>query len=264
MKKQHRVLNIVPSSGKEQDWDILQAVKAGYVAAKKILPQGIDLRETWWKINNQGESGSCVGWVTADGLLKWHFVKNKKIRSGEMLSVRFIWMASKEVDEYDERPTSFIDKAGTSLKAALDVARKFGCIKATDLPFETTKFYRGTEQDLYAKASRYKILSYYNLARSNSNKLLNWKKWLAFGGGPIAFSLFPDKAFLKATPANCRLDTYEGFGDTGGHAAVMVGYEPGYFIIRNSWGSRWGKKGFAWLSDDYMLQAVQEAYGIAV
>ena len=34
------------------------------------LPASVDLREVWWKINDQASTGSCVGWGTADGLLR--------------------------------------------------------------------------------------------------------------------------------------------------------------------------------------------------
>jgi len=35
----------------------------------------------------------------------------------------------------------------------------------------------------------------------------------------------------------------------GGHYVVAVGYGPGYFIIRNSWGSDWGMQGNFYISD---------------
>ncbi|HUJ37548.1 MAG TPA: hypothetical protein VLW88_07710, partial [Hyphomicrobium sp.] len=67
-----RILNCVPSSGTEKDWQFEHAAAAGMIAAAPI-PQAKDLRENWWSINDQGSTGSCVGWATADGVLRWHF-----------------------------------------------------------------------------------------------------------------------------------------------------------------------------------------------
>lgn len=36
-----------------------------------------------------------------------------------------------------------------------------------------------------------------------------------------------------------------------GHAVVIVGYDEDGFIIKNSWGSTWGDKGYGWISFDY-------------
>ena len=44
-------------------------------------------------------------------------------------------MASKETDEFTTHPTSFIEGAGTSLKAAMDAARNYGVVTDKVLPF---------------------------------------------------------------------------------------------------------------------------------
>ena len=57
----------------------------------------------------------------------------------------------------------------------------------------------------------------------------------------------------------------------GGHAWCIVGYQDeasvpggGYFIVRNSWGTGWGDRGFAYASNDYARDAFTEAYGAVV
>ena len=34
------------------------------------------------------------------------------------------------------------------------------------------------------------------------------------------------------------------FSDNNNHAVLVVGYGPGYFLVKNSWGSNWGEDGF--------------------
>src|SRR5215207_8302632 len=123
-----RILNVVPSRNTEQDWSVENAVGAGLLPLAPPVPPSVDLRETWWPVGDQGGTGSCVGWAAADSVLRWHFVKAGRMPETQTLSVRYIWMAAKESDEFSERPSTFIESDGTSLKAALDVARKYGVV----------------------------------------------------------------------------------------------------------------------------------------
>jgi hypothetical protein len=149
------------------DWRIDAAIDSGMLRAAAPIPVKKDLREPWWKIGDQGETGSCVGWACADSVLRWQFVKAGRVDPSEMLSVRFIWMAAKETDEFTSQPTTFIETDGTSLKSALDIARKYGCVKDRELPFGSCKLYPGEPETFYALASQLKIASYVNLNRTS-------------------------------------------------------------------------------------------------
>ena len=138
-----RILNCLPSQDQEQDWSLVHAKDAGVVAAAPPIPAAKDLRQPWWKISDQGSTGSCVGWASADAVLRWHFVKAGRLAKTERLAVRFQWMAAKETDAFTSQPTTFIDSDGTSLKAALDIARRYGAVKGNVLPFESGKLYSG-------------------------------------------------------------------------------------------------------------------------
>ena len=41
----------------------------------------------------------------------------------------------------------------------------------------------------------------------------------------------------------------------GGHAMVVVGYDEPQrrFLVRNSWGTSWGRQGYGTMSYDYLL-----------
>ena len=128
-----RILNCKPSRDTEKDWRFEHAAQAGLLATVAAIPATKDLREPWWKIADQASTGSCVGWASTDSVIRWHFVKAKELGKNELLSPRFVWMASKETDEFVSQPTTFIETEGTSLKAALDIARKFGTALRTGL-----------------------------------------------------------------------------------------------------------------------------------
>lgn len=261
MKKSERILNCVSSKDKHQDWRIEKAIKMGYLPAKLELPPLVDLRNDWWQVGNQGTTGSCVGWATASSLLRYHFTKARKIKKQEKISVRFIWMASKEMDEYTDYPTTFIDDAGTSLKTALNVARKFGALKAEILPFEG-KMVKIKEDNFLKIAGKLKVKAFFSLAPKKSEKIKLFKAWLAYNG-PILTRLDCDSTW-DSVKADGLLKKYDSKSASGGHAISIVGYTPTHFIVRNSWGTGWADKGFAYASYEYTLAAFNEAYGIIV
>ncbi|NOQ24131.1 MAG: hypothetical protein GQ564_02115 [Bacteroidales bacterium] len=260
MKNNKRILNCIDSRNIENDWTINTAADSDILTAPSRIPNEIDLREKWWKINDQKATGSSVGWAATDSVIRWHFVKEGRLSSKELLSIRFIWMSSKETDEFNRRPTTFIENAGTSLKAALDIARKFGCVKDKDLPFEPSDLFPGKENVFYSNAANFRIRTYYNL--NSGEKLNNWRHWLA-SNGPILTRLDVDDEWYDATDKNGNLDSYNYKG-YGGHAIAIVGYTKDRFIIRNSWGEDWGDNGYAYASNNYAEDAFTESYGISI
>lgn len=254
-----RILNVEPSPKTDEDWTFETAENADMVAAAPRVPASKDLRSSWWKVADQGSTGSCVGWACADSVLRWHFVKNGRVSRTEKLSPRFVWMASKETDPFITRPTTFIEAEGTSLKAALDIARKFGAVRDSVLPFGSGRLYQGEASTFYAIAAQLKILAYFNLGRSQTI----WRIWLATKG-PILTRLDVDATWYDAAEAGGNLDAYQPQTARGGHAVALVGYRPGRFIVRNSWGTNWGDGGFAYASAAYAEEAFTEAYGVAV
>jgi hypothetical protein len=254
-----RILNCIPSRETENDWRVESALAAGILAAAPI-PQSKDLRERWWAINDQGSTGSCVGWATADSVLRWHFVKAGRLSQTQLLSPRFIWMAAKETDEFTTRPTTFIETDGTSLKAALDIARSYGCVDDQVLPFASGKLYPRDVATFYATAAQLKIASYINLGQN----LVHWRQWLGTKG-PILTRLNCDNTWMNAKATHGKLDAYDAMSADGGHAVALVGYDPNQFIVRNSWGTTlWGDKGFGYASNAYAAAAFTEAYGVNV
>ncbi|MGH3012016.1 MAG: C1 family peptidase [Gaiellaceae bacterium] len=254
-----RILNVEPSPKTEEDWTFETAAEADLVTAAPSIPSSKDLRATWWKVGDQGSTGSCVGWACADSMLRWHFVKGGRIAETTPLSPRFLWMASKETDPFLTRPSTFIETEGTSLKAALDIARKFGAVRDSVLPFGSGRLYPGQAGTFYAIAAQLKITAYFNLGTNQTS----WRIWLATNG-PILTRLNVEDAWYKATANDGNLDEYLPDTTRGGHAVALVGYRSGRFIVRNSWGTDWGDGGFAYASLAYAQDAFTEAYGVVV
>ena len=120
----------------------------------------------------------------------------------------------------------------------------------------TGKLSMMSRASFYSLAAKLRISSFHNLGRS----LTNWRRWLAFQG-PILTRLGVDRTWDRATATGGHLATYQPNTVRGGHAVCIVGYTKRYFIVRNSRGTGWGDKGFAYASNDYAADAFTEAYG---
>jgi len=259
----NRICNLVPSRNTEQDWHIEHAIESNAISAPLAAPpSSVDLRAAWWNIGNQESTGSCVGWASTDGVARYHMVKGNKLPQTGRLSPRATWMASKETDQFVNRPSTFIENSGTSLKAAMDFLRKHGTVLESVLPFHiSTNMYLGGENTFYSMASTRRISAYFNLLKN----FTNWKNWLATHG-PIMVGLNVDKTWDNATATNGNLDTFQPNTVRGGHAVCVVGYTTtGRFIIRNSWGTGWGDNGFAYAKESYIVAGFfNESYGVTI
>ena len=258
----HRICNIMPSRGTDKDWPYETAIASEAVTAVAAPPTTVDLRATWWNIGDQEDTGSCVGWASTDGVMRYHLVKAGKLGQKERVSPRATWMSSKETDEFVNRPETFIEGAGTSLKAAMDICRKYGVVPEAMLPFRiTTKMYTGDENSFFATASQRRISAYYNMKKNFGQ----WRNWLA-AHGPIMVALNVDATWDNATATQGKLDTFQPNTVRGGHAVCLVGYTKDQrFIVRNSWGTGWGAKGFAFASEAYITKAFfNESFGVTL
>jgi len=253
-----RICNMKASLKPEKDFTIVQAFAAVGQDLKAAPPKKVDLREAWWVVKDQGSTGACAGF-SASSLLEYCFTKTNVLKPSETISPRAIWMAAKETDEFNDRPTTFIEQEGTSLTAVLKFIQRFGSIREAVMPFNS--LYTQTAQDFYGQAAALRIGSYYNLTKNQSS----WQQWIS-KYGPIYAAINVDGSWMKASKSRGVIKVYSNYEMYGGHAILICGYDQDkdYFICKNSWGTSWGDEGYAYCSSDWCKQAVLEAYGVSV
>lgn len=257
-----RICNLKRSRKTETDWKLEHALQSGAIRQAAAAPGAVDLRQTWWEIGDQEDTGSCVGWASTDGVMRYHLQKAGKLGENDHLSVRCTWMASKETDPDISRATTFVEEAGTYLKTAMDVCRKWGVVPEAMLPFKiNTLMFAGPEATFYSTAAQRRATAYYNTGRDPAQ----WRTWLS-SHGPILAGIDVDATWDNATATHGLLDAFQPNTVRGGHAVCIVGYrDDGRFIVRNSWGTAWGDKGFGYASEAYIAAAFYpESYGITV
>jgi hypothetical protein len=227
------------------------------------LPASVDLRRPWLAISDQGETASCVGWAVADSCLRWHLVKEGRLQPDQRLSARYVWMSAKETDQREEYPSTFLESDGTSLKAGLDVVRKWGVVLESELPWQGPLATIAPEA-FNKSAKRRRIMAYYNLGddsvEDRSAYFPEWRRWL-HENGPVLVLIAEDRNLQTTTG---ELDHFDKDSVKGSHAAALFGYGPDHFLLRSSWGTDWGELGYARMSLEYTAQAVIESYGVMV
>lgn len=123
----------------------------------------------------------------------------------------------------------------------------------------------------YAFAQSYQAVKYYRLGlpgTAPTKALSEIKKSLA-AQLPVMFGFSVYSSMPGVGDGKGEIP-YPGPGDKleGGHAVVAVGYddgkkvgkEKGALLIRNSWGTEWGDKGYGWLSYSYVESGLAEDF----
>jgi hypothetical protein len=253
-----RLLNVEPSHDRHEDWP---AHKDGRLTDKPP-PAACDLREgrPWYRVRDQGQTGSCVGWALADSVMRWQLVEAGRLPPSERLSPRFVWMASKEYRAQrllptEWRPSTFLEEAATTAKDALEVVRRYGVVTNRALSW-TGSLNRGPVEEFFERAAEYRIAAYYTL--DGDDRELHWRQWLD-QHGPVLTVIDVDRRFASGAE---RLERFTPRRHAFKHACALVGYDRDGFIIRNSWGRRWGAGGDAVATPEWLAEGARETYGV--
>jgi C1A family cysteine protease len=202
------------------------------------LPQHVDLRAVCPQIEDQGQTGSCV----ANAIVGALEVHQRKARLPVTdLSRLFLYYNARALDKKEHEDCgSFIHKGMAALMA-------FGVCEERMWPYLEPMFSTRPTEAAYQNATHYEAVQFARTPRGKS-------ALAALAQGlPVAFGM--------SVPGNC----YHAAGETGvmpmpeelpdpgqpsGHAMLLVGYDLGKesYLVRNSWGERWGENGYCWIS----------------
>lgn len=247
--------SIIPDSPDYRDW-IVESVHPSITSTgQETLPVLVDYSNDTPDVGDQGDYGSCVGWASVRGLREWMYQKTtgKKIH----LSIRFVWMAAKETDHFEIN--SFVANAGTSVKTAFKVLKKYG-VPESDFYKDDQEliFFNSLKEkrDFFFNASKFRIFNYYMLTTNEIRKshLANI--------GPFVVTVPINKTWQRVGANGIIEDKPEG-PIIGGHALLVVGYDDEHqrFKFKNSWGKAWGDKGFGYFSYTYAKDTMWSAIG---
>jgi C1A family cysteine protease len=197
------------------------------------LPAKIDLRAQCSPVEDQGQLGSCTANALAGAL---EFLELKEKQPLVDLSRLFIYYNERVIEH------SVKQDSGAMLRDGIKTLAKQGVCPEKQWPYAIKQFAKKPAAACYAQAKLHTISSYQRLSSTDEMRAC-----LA-AGYPFVFGFTVYESFESETMARTGVLNLPKKSERaiGGHAVCAVGYDDKTqrFLVRNSWGLDWGKKGY--------------------
>lgn len=215
-----------------------------YGAVRKIparLPRKVDLRTQCSPVEDQGELGSCTGNALAGAV---EFLEKKDKVLFIDVSRLFIY--------YNERAIegTIRSDSGAMIRDGIKTLAKQGVCSEEKWPYVISKFSVKPTAACYKEAAKRQITSYERILTVDEMRTC-----LA-DGYPFVFGFTVYESFESQQVANSGVVPMPKPKERvlGGHAVLAVGYDDRKkrFVVRNSWGTDWGLKGYFMMPYAYL------------
>ena len=212
------------------------------ITAPVDIPDKFDLKSIMPPVYDQGRLGSCTANAIA-GAIESVFHASKQIDFTP--SRLFIY--------YNERALegTIQSDAGAEIRDGIKTVARQGVCPEPMWPYEIAKFTTKPKKACYDDGAKNIALLYERVAQDP-----NVIEQLIAGGRPIIFGFSVYTAFEGPAVAKTGILNLPEPHETllGGHAVLCVGYDrPNQrFLIRNSWGPKWGQQGYFTMPYDYL------------
>ena len=229
-----------------------------FAAAPKVmkaLPPKADLRPGCPPVYDQGQLGSCTANAIA-GAIEFDQIKQKV---KEFTPSRLFIYYNERVMEHDVP----LDN-GAQIRDGIKSVAKQGVCPEAMWPYDDENkdpdpcpecpYAQKPPKECYAEAKKHKVQSYRRVI-----PVLNSLKGCLASGYPFVFGFTVYASFEGQKVADTGIVPMPASGEAvvGGHAVVGVGYDDSkqQFIVRNSWGKKWGIKGYFMMPYAYLTDS---------
>lgn len=210
----------------------------------------INLRGLSGLVEDQGTLHSCVGNAITNAfelMTRWHAPLSFK-----ELSRLFVYYQSRVLEDSENK-----DDGVYSIRNALKACSQYGLCTEALWPYDESKVNEEPSKECYIDAVNRKIVNYRRLNKvSDVIEVLNFGKPVVIGA-----DVFTD--FDMMDPGNTVIKMPDaGASPDGSHAMCIVGYSiPDFhFIVKNSYGNKWGDSGYCVMPFDYFNKHVYESW----
>lgn len=231
--------------------DHLFALSYPAPATEPVLPRAVDLRRLYpndiMPPYDQGRCGSCVGNAIA---FCFDFTARRQGEQGYLPSRLFIYYGAREIEN------TIASDAGCEIRNGIKVVASLGAPPEALWTYDIAKFAAKPKLAAYtAGASRLAV----EYTRVNNVRSSQEIRAALSAGLPVVLGMSVYGSFESVATAMTGFVTMPQPTEPmlGGHCMVAVGYRPSAdgppeFIVRNSWGSRWGDHGYCYIPEAYL------------
>lgn len=231
-------------------------------------PPKVDLRQWCSPIEDQGELGSCTAHAGV-GMIEYY--ERKAFGRHINASRSFLYKATRKLG-------GFKGDSGAFLRTTMGAMALFGVVPERYWPYKIKQFDKEPPAFCYAFAQSFKSLVYYRLdppKAAPEDTLTAIKTHLA-SQMPAMFGFSVYESIFDSDSGKIPFPTNKE-EMVGGHAIMAVGYDDtlkiknqrpggkqttGAFLIRNSWGTSWGDKGYGWLPYAYVAEYLADDWWV--
>ncbi len=213
----------------------------------KALPAKVDLRSKCPKVYDQGQLGSCTANSIA-GAIEFDQMKQGSPKPPFTSSRLFIY--------YNERAMegTVSSDSGAQIRDGIKSCANLGTCPEEMWPYDIAKFAEKPPAPCYTTAAQHLVKLYSRVPR-----VLNSMKGCLADGYPFVFGFTVYESFEGEAVAKTGIVPLPQPKEAvvGGHAVMAVGYIDAeqMFLVRNSWGPKWGLKGYFKLPYAYLTDA---------
>ena len=210
------------------------------------LPVHVDMRPMMPPVYDQGRIGSC----TSMGIAAAYEYDLKKQGLKDFLPSRLFIYYNERVIENDVN-----NDAGAQIRDGIKSIATTGICEDVLWPYDESKFTVKPTQEAYNDALKHKAVKYYNVPIIEHEL----KQALA-QGFPVVAGIMIYESFESEHVADTGYVSMPNPREQllGGHCILIVGYNDAnnHLIVRNSWGTEWGDKGYFYLPYGYINPAL--------
>jgi C1A family cysteine protease len=210
------------------------------------LPVGVDLTRYAMPVGDQGQLGSCASWATVYGAMGYWENRDRRVTPGGGEPMYVYSQISHGRDN------------GSTIEQPLAIAKTQGVDTRRDYLQGDFNFTSQPSTHERQSAGHWKDSGYRDMTPTQANiesALASGKPVVV--GINVYYDFWSNQnidvngVYPMLGPGN---RTYEG-----DHAVVALGYNPTGLVIENSWGTKWGRRGYATLRWSWVLQHVLQA-----
>lgn len=203
--------------------------------ALAALPPRVSLRKDCPPVFDQGALGSCTANAIA-GAHRFDQIKQHAARSFPP-SRLFIYYNERVIEQ------TVSEDSGAMLRDGIKTIAKQGVCDEANWPYTVSKYATKPSAPCYREALDHQALSYERVLQSPAQL-----KGCLASGYPFVFGFAVYESFESDVVVRTGTVPLPSQTESmvGGHAVMAVGYDDAAqrFLVMNSWGTKWGDKGF--------------------